>query len=37
MRTWRCRDKQEDPWWNYHLGSFDQTSLVWLRREARTP
>lgn len=31
------RDKQEDPWWNYHLGGFDQASLVWLRREARTP
>lgn len=31
------RDKQEDPWWNYHLGSFDQASLIWLRREARTP
>ncbi len=31
------REKREDPWWDYHLGAFDQTTLEWLRREARTP
>lgn len=30
-------DKREDPWWDYHLGGFDSTTLDWLRREARTP
>jgi tetratricopeptide (TPR) repeat protein len=29
--------KLDDPWWNFHLGGFDQSSLDWLRREARTP
>jgi len=29
--------KEEDPWWNYHLGGFDQTTLDWLRHEATTP
>ena len=29
--------KVEDPWWNYHLGGFDQQTLDWLRREATTP
>jgi len=28
--------KEEDPWWNYHLGGFDQPTLDWLRREARS-
>jgi hypothetical protein len=31
------RDKQEDPWWDYHLGGFDAITFEWLRREARTP
>ena len=31
------RNRQEDPWWNYRLGGFDQSSLDWLRHEARTP
>jgi tetratricopeptide (TPR) repeat protein len=30
-------DKREDPWWNYHLGGFDQASLDWLRAEAHAP
>ena len=30
-------EKLEDPWWNYHLGGFDQGSLDWLRHEAQTP
>jgi len=31
------RPREEDPWWNYHLGAFDQDGLEWLHREARTP
>jgi tetratricopeptide (TPR) repeat protein len=30
------REKHEDPWWDYHLGGFDQPTLDWLRREARS-
>jgi hypothetical protein len=30
-------DRAEDPWWDYHLGGFDATTLEWLRKEARTP
>ena len=29
--------KPEDPWWDYHLGGFDQETLEWLRREAMIP
>ena len=29
-------EKHEDPWWDYHLGGFDQATLQWLRREARS-
>lgn len=28
-------EKGEDPWWDYHLGGFDQPTLDWLHREAR--
>jgi tetratricopeptide (TPR) repeat protein len=28
-------DKTNDPWWDYHLGGFDQVLLAWLRAEAR--
>jgi tetratricopeptide (TPR) repeat protein len=30
-------EHREDPWWNYHLGGFDQASLDWLRAEAHAP
>jgi tetratricopeptide (TPR) repeat protein len=29
-------EKHEDPWWDYHLGGFDQSTLRWLRGEARS-
>jgi hypothetical protein len=28
-------EKASDPWWDFHLGGFDQASLNWLRAEAR--
>ena len=28
-------EKASDPWWDFHLGGFDQASLTWLRAEAR--
>jgi tetratricopeptide (TPR) repeat protein len=28
-------EKSSDPWWDFHLGGFDQASLNWLRTEAR--
>jgi len=28
-------EKTSDPWWDFHLGGFDQPSLNWLRAEAR--
>lgn len=28
-------EKSSDPWWDFHLGGFDQPSLSWLRAEAR--
>jgi len=28
-------EKSSDPWWDFHLGGFDQPSLNWLRAEAR--
>jgi hypothetical protein len=28
-------EKASDPWWDFHLGGFDQPSLNWLRAEAR--
>ena len=27
-------EKTNDPWWDFHLGGFDQLSLLWLRVEA---
>jgi len=31
----RLTEKSSDPWWDFHLGGFDQPSLNWLRAEAR--
>jgi tetratricopeptide (TPR) repeat protein len=30
-------EKAPDPWWDFHLGAFDATALIWLRREAMAP
>jgi tetratricopeptide (TPR) repeat protein len=30
-------EKAGDPWWDFHLGAFDATTLTWLRREAMAP
>jgi tetratricopeptide (TPR) repeat protein len=30
-------EKANDPWWDFHLGGFDDPSLRWLRSEATTP
>ena len=27
-------EKSNDPWWDFHLGGFDQVTLTWLRAEA---
>jgi hypothetical protein len=29
-------DKTDDPWWDFHLGGFDQAAVAWLRGEARS-
>jgi tetratricopeptide (TPR) repeat protein len=29
-------ERHEDPWWDFHLGGLDQSTLQWLRREARS-
>ena len=30
-------ERTNDPWWDFHLGGFDSSSLIWLRTEATAP
>lgn len=30
-------EKSNDPWWDFHLGGFDQVSLAWLHAQAQAP